>query len=82
MWDGQRAEGARCLLSPDALTASFPATNQTSGPGGPASATELKRERKRQLSSRWKEGVQGKRQLKFNISAREQRAAPDLQDQL
>lgn len=32
VWDGQRAEGARRPLSPDALTASLPAKTQTSGP--------------------------------------------------
>lgn len=82
MWDGQWAEGARRLLSPDALTASFPAKNQTSGPNGPASAAEVKSERKRQLSCRWKGGVRGKRPLKFHTWTHGERAALDLQDQL
>lgn len=56
VWDGQQAEGARRLLSPDALTASLPATTQTSGPIGPASATKVKSERKRQPQRRWKGG--------------------------
>lgn len=56
VWDGQQAEGARRLLSPDALTASLPATTQTSGPIGPAPATEVKSERKRQLQRGWKGG--------------------------
>lgn len=80
VWDGQWAEG---VLSPDALTASFPAKNQNPlGPTVLASATEVKRERKRQQSCRWNGGAQGKRQLKFYISTHEQRAAPGLQEQL
>lgn len=31
VWDGLWAEGARRVLSPDALTASFPAENQNLG---------------------------------------------------
>lgn len=48
---GPRAEGAPYVLSPDALTASCPAKNQTSGSVFPASTAVIESERERQLFS-------------------------------
>ena len=48
---GRWAEGARYALSPDALTASCPAKNQTSGSVVPAPASVIESEQERQLFS-------------------------------
>lgn len=50
-WDGQRAEGAWYMLSPDALMASCPAKKQTSGSVFPACTAVIESEQKRQLFS-------------------------------
>lgn len=48
---GRWAEGAQYGLSPDALTASCPTKNQTSGSVSPASTAVIESERERQLFS-------------------------------